>query len=451
MLARIYGEHGQRLLERNVRAFLQAKGKINKGLQKTLKEEPHRFLAYNNGLCCTAASVEVESKKDGHVRLKSVSDFQIVNGGQTTASIYHAFKREQTDISGVVVQVKLTVLTNPERVADIVPLISKYANSQNKVNAADFSANGRFHLDLEKLSRTVWAPAVSGPDRGAHWYYERARGSYLDDKMRQGTPARIRDWEKQNPATQKFTKTDLAKYEQTWAALPHLVCRGAEKNFLQLAQRHEDEGEPVVDLNYFKQVVAKMILFKAGARLAPEDSGSLRAQTVAFALAWLVEKSGRKIDLNQIWEKQSVSDPLADAIAAVGMKALAFIKSQPGNPTEAAKKEDCWLKFRSTKFDLDPTWEKAWSEHAFEAPRSDMEAVEQEWERIRQKFLGDQRSIMGMAVRLGREYPNSTGGLITGHVAALSWEKLKMKPSFGPKKLRQIVELFSAAIGRTKT
>ncbi len=294
-------------------------------------------------------------------------------------------------------------------------------------------------------------PAVSGLDRGAHGYYERARGSYLDDKMRQGTPARIRDWEKQNPATQKFTKTDLAKYEQTWAALPHLVCRGAEKNFLQLAQRHEDEGEPVVDLNYFKQVVAKMILFKAGARLAPEDSGSLRAQTVAFALAWLVEKSGRKIDLNQIWEKQSVSDPLADAIAAVGMKALAFIKSQPGNPTEAAKKEDCWLKFRSTKFDLDPTWEKAWSEHAFEAPRSDMEAVEQEWERIRQKFLGDQRSIMGMAVRLGREYPNSTGGLITGHVAALSWEKLKMKPGFGPKKLRQIVELFSAAIGRTKT
>jgi hypothetical protein len=96
VLARIYGEHGQRLLERNVRAFLQAKGKINKGLQKTLKEEPHRFLAYNNGLCCTAASVEVESKKDGHVRLKSVSDFQIVIGGQTTASIYHAFKRGST-------------------------------------------------------------------------------------------------------------------------------------------------------------------------------------------------------------------------------------------------------------------------------------------------------------------------------------------------------------------
>lgn len=446
VLAKIYGEHGQRLLERNVRAFLQAKGKINKGLQQTLKEEPHRFLAYNNGLCCTAASVEVESKKDGHTLLLSVRDFQIVNGGQTTASIYHALKREQTDVSGVVVQVKLTVLTNPERVIDIVPLISKYANSQNKVNAADFSANGRFHLDLEKLSRTVWAPASSGLDRGAHWYYERARGSYLDDKMRQGTPARIRDWEKSNPATQKFTKTDLAKYEQTWAALPHIVCRGAEKNFIHLAQRHEDEGAPVVDQNYFQQVVAKMILFKAAERLVTaQTGGELRAQTVAYALAWLAEKSGRRIDLNQIWNKQYVPDTVADAITKVGKIAYDFIKGQLGNPTEAAKKGECWERFQRTYIQLDPTWESALCEHAFVAPRSDMEAVEQEWERIRPKFFKDTRTIMGMAIRMGKEYPNFTGGLIVSQLAALDWEKLKMKQGFGPKKLREIVALFSAA------
>lgn len=260
VLARIYGVHGQRLLERNVRAFLSAKGKINKGLQQTLKEEPHRFLAYNNGLCCTAASIEVETQANGHALIKAVRDFQIVNGGQTTASIFHAMKREEIDISGVVVQLKLTVLRDPERVGDIVPLISKYANSQNKVNAADFSANGSFHLELEKLSRTVWSPATSGLERGTHWYYERARGSYSDDKLRQGTAARIREWEKQNPVTQKFTKTDLAKYEQIWAGLPHIVCRGAEKNFIALAQRHEDEGEPVVDLSYFKQVDRKSVV-----------------------------------------------------------------------------------------------------------------------------------------------------------------------------------------------
>ena len=149
LLARIYGEHGQRLLERNVRAFLQAKGKINKGLQQTLREEPHRFLAYNNGLCCTAAEVALQSGKDGQVRLERVSDFQIVNGGQTTASIFHALKKEKVDISQVVVQVKLTVLSDPQTVTEIVPLISKYANSQNKVNGADLSASGKFHRHLD--------------------------------------------------------------------------------------------------------------------------------------------------------------------------------------------------------------------------------------------------------------------------------------------------------------
>lgn len=446
VLAKIYGQHGQRLLERNVRAFLSAKGKINKGLQQTLKEEPHRFLAYNNGLCCTAASVEVASKENGHALLSRVRDFQIVNGGQTTASIYHAMKRESTDISGVVVQVKLTVLRDPERVADIVPLISKFANSQNKVNAADFSANGKFHLEMEKLSRTVWAPATSGLDRGTHWYYERARGSYADDKLRQGTPAKIREWEKQNPPAQKFTKTDLAKYEQIWAGLPHIACRGAEKNFIALAQRHEDDGEPMVDLSYFKQVVAKMILFKATERLVTaQTGGELRSQTVAYTLAWLAEKSGRRIDLNQIWEKQSIPDAVTDAITTVGKVAYDFIKGQPGNPSEAAKKVECWEKFQRTYIQLESTWDSALSDHAFVAPRSDMEAVAQEWERVRPKFLTDTRTVMGIAVRMGREYPSSTGGLIVSHLAALDWNRLKMKPGFGPKKLREIVTLFSAA------
>jgi len=446
VLAKIYGQHGQRLLERNVRAFLSAKGKINKGLQQTLREEPHRFLAYNNGLCCTAAAVDVETKQDGHALLRGVKDFQIVNGGQTTASIYHAMKREGTAISDVVVQVKLTVLHDPERVADIVPLISKFANSQNKVNAADFSANGKFHLEIEKLSRTVWAPAASGLDRGTHWYYERARGSYADDKLRQGTPARIRDWEKENPGAQKFTKTDLAKYEQIWAGQPHVACRGAEKNFIALAQRHEDEGEPIVDAAYFRHLVAKMILFKTTERVVTEQTGGeIRAQVVAYTMAWLAERSGRRIDLGQIWEKQAVPESLRAAIAAVAKIAYDHIKAQPGISTEAAKKIECWEKFQRMRIELDASWEKTLGQHAFVAPRSDMEAVELEWERVRLKFLKDTRTIMGIAVRMGQSIPSNAGGLIVGHLAVLEWEKLKMKQGFGPKKLREIVALFTMA------
>ena len=143
---------------------------------------------------------------------------------QTTASIFHAIKKEKLPLSNVTVQVKLTVITDPERVAEIVPEISRYANSQNKVNGADFAANGTFHRDLEEMSRTVLAPALSGLERGSHWYYERARGSYLDDKTRQGTPARQKEWVQQNPPRQKFTKTDLAKHEHAWLGLPHYVA-----------------------------------------------------------------------------------------------------------------------------------------------------------------------------------------------------------------------------------
>lgn len=134
----------------------------------------------------------------------------------------------------------------------------------------------------------------------------------------------------------------------------------------------------------------------------------------------------------------------------VGKTALDYIKGQTGNPTEAAKKEECWLRFQRTYIQLDPAWTACLCEHAFVAPRSDMEIVEQEWERIRPKFFKDQRTIMGLAVRMGKEYPNATGGWIVAHVAALDWERLKMKPGFGPKKLRQIVELFSAAVSKDK-
>jgi hypothetical protein len=446
VLAKIYGQHGQRLLERNVRAFLSAKGKINNGLQQTLKDEPHRFLAYNNGLCCTAASVEVETHANGHALLRGVRDFQIVNGGQTTASIYHAMKREETDISGVVVQVKLTVLSDPERVADIVPLISKFANSQNKVNTADFSANGKFHLEIEKHSRTLWAPATSGLDRGTHWYYERARGSYVDDKLRQGTKARIRDWEKQNPAAQKFTKTDLAKFEQIWCGLPHLACRGAEKNFIALAQRHEDIGEPIVDAAYFKHLVAKMILFKTIERIVTEQTGGeIRAQIVAYTMAWLAEKSGRRIELGLIWEKQTVHAVLRPAISAVAKAAYDHIKAQPGISTEAAKKPECWEKFQRLQIKLDPAWEKSLGEHAFIAPRSEMEVVQMEWDRVRSKFLSDTRKILEMAASVGKSYPLNSGAWIVGKVASLGWNRLKHRPGFGPKRLREMVELFTLA------
>jgi hypothetical protein len=94
MLADIYNDYRSALLERNVRSFLQFNGKVNKGIRDTLKTAPHRFLPYNNGLSTTASSVVLTGASNGTAHIRSLADFQIVNGGQTTASIAAASRRD---------------------------------------------------------------------------------------------------------------------------------------------------------------------------------------------------------------------------------------------------------------------------------------------------------------------------------------------------------------------
>lgn len=446
VLARIYGMYGQRLLERNVRAFLQSRGKINRGLQKTLKEEPHRFLAYNNGLCCTAAEVRVRENA-----LEWVKDFQIVNGGQTTASIYHALKKEKVDVSQVVVQVKLTVLKDPAKISEIVPLISRYANSQNKVNGADFAANGQFHQIFEQLSRSIWAPAASGLQRGTHWYYERARGSYADDKARQGSPGLRRKWEEENPPAQKFTKTDLAKYEHAWLGLPHFVCMGAEKNFNKLAERMEEDGEPLVDVNYFQHLVAKAILFRTTEKIfTSEDLVQLRAQSVSYAIAILSERSKQRINLNKIWAEQRLSPALVEALKVACHKAHQFISKVEGNPGERCKKLDFWNEFRASDIELPKEWEAEWAESTFTAPTSEEDALSAEWERVRVLLLNDNRTIQGLEAYTNREWVSKYRRASVATLAGHDWKSLKRKPGIGLKKLRTLVEMFAIAAADLK-
>ncbi len=450
LLAQIYGQYGQRLLERNVRAFLQAKGKVNKGLQKTLKEEPHRFLAYNNGLCCTAAEVKVEGGRGEHGLLKWVKDFQVVNGGQTTASIYHAIKKDKVDIRQVVVQVKLTVLSDPATVPQIVPLISRFANSQNKVNAADFSANGRFHQQLEELSRTVWAPATGGLERGTHWYYERARGSYADDKSTAGTGAAAHTWVENNPPEQKFTKTDLAKFEHAWRGLPHLVCLGAEKNFVKFAEQMEENGEPLVDLNYFKLLVGKAILWRATEKLFDSlDLEGYRANSVAYTVAWIAEKSGQRIDLMSVWDKQRLSPALSEALKLVGRAAWEFLTDREGNVGEASKREECWRAFRGQEIETGEAWKADLAAHAIgPAPTDEEEALSAEWERLRQGFISDVRTIEGLEAFTNREWVRTRRRDLVSHYAAMPWYQLRSLPGLGLKKIRKLLEMLGiAALG----
>ena len=350
VLAYLYGEYGSRLLERNVRSFLQARGKINAGIRKTIRTEPHMFLAYNNGLSMTAESVELTDLPGGGCGLKAVRDLQIVNGGQTTASIFHALKKDKADLSGLFVQAKLTVVRDPDRVDAIVPLISEFANSQNKIQTADFRANDLYHREMEKLSRAIWAPAREGSQRQTHWYYERARGQYQDDTAREGTPARQKDFQATNPIGQLFTKTDLAKFLQTWEQRPHVVSKGAQYAFSDFGARLEPHllASGPVGEHYFRDTAAKALLFRRTEQIMKGlNYGGYRANLVTYTLARLVHDTQGRIDLSRVWREQALTLALENAIADYSRHVWDHITHPPGagNVTQYCKQLGCWESF----------------------------------------------------------------------------------------------------------
>jgi len=349
LLAKIYREHGARLLEKNVRTFLQARGKVNKGIRETILKQPEMFLAYNNGLCGTAASIEIASQSGPLVNIRSITDFQIVNGGQTTASLTSALLKDRADLSRVLVQLKLSVIKDPDHVGTIVGNISRFANSQNKVNEADLLANEAFHVRLEHLSRTIWAPSKAGANRETKWFYERARGQYSDEKGRRRTPAQLRLFEAEYPSSQWFTKTDLAKFENTWNGHPHLVSRGAQKNFAEFTLRINARKGYVPDVTSFQELVGKAILFRAAEKIVSGmEFGGYRANIVTYTLAWIAHHAGEGIDLREIWARQEIDEDLSHLIEAVcpGVHKL-IIDSGGLNVTEGCKSEAYWVKIRS--------------------------------------------------------------------------------------------------------
>lgn len=343
LLAKLYEEYGARLLERNVRSFLQVKGAINKGIRDTLRDEPDMFLAYNNGISVTAEGVEIVRDENGKPSIKKIRDIQIVNGGQTTASIYNAHKDKKidADLSRVYVQMKVSVIKSADDMDDIVPKISSFANTQNKIQMADFSANDPFHRKIEELSRIIWAPSRSGM-KPQNWFYERARGQYANMVARESTSARKKQFKEQHPL---FTKTDLAKYENTWDQLPYQVSEGAQKNFKKFTLRLSERGNILPDQEYYKQLIAKAILFERAVKLVQaQQYGGYRANIVTYTISFLSYKTAQRIDLARIWKEQQLTTSLEAEIIRVSGVVHVYITNpvNGANISEWCKNVKCW-------------------------------------------------------------------------------------------------------------
>lgn len=369
VLATLYNRYGARLLEGNVRSFLQVRGKVNKGIRYTILNEPEMFFAYNNGIAATAYDIKVNSF-DGIPYITEISSLQIVNGGQTTASLATALVKDKKDnsvenISRIYIPMKLSIVL-PEKADKLISNIARYANSQNKVSDADLWSNHPYHIRIEEFSRRIIAPATNGRQYGTYWYYERANGQYAQETYK-SAPKEKERFAEQHPKSQKITKTELAKYMHVYQQRPDIAGLGGQKAFVKFADSVAaawDKDNTVFNENYFKNVVAIALLFRESDRIVRKQHWyrSYKANIVEYALAkifYTVEQQypNYVVNLKTIWQKQALSQAWVKQIENAAFVMYQYlIREDRGveNVTEWAKRENCWKGAKALSYALSP-------------------------------------------------------------------------------------------------
>lgn len=362
ILAKLYKEYSNELLESNVRAFLGQAGKFNKGIRDTIRTKPQMFLPYNNGITATAESVETKII-DNQLVITKLNDFQIVNGGQTTASLYHTQKKfKDADLSKIFVQMKLTVIKDKEQKNIVVPNISRFANSQNKVSELDLSSNNPYFIQIENLSRKKYVVNPENKNQSLLWFFERANGQYRETLNKQ-TPAQQKKFKEQNPSNLKFVKSDIAKFINGWELEPHYVAQGSQKNFIHYTKKITDlvSKNKLPGENFYRKLIANAILFKTIDQLfgrkginAIGDT-SLKALSVAYTVSYFHYLTNNRIDLWKIYEEQKIDDFVKNHLS----KLLGFVynhiitEASGSLISEYAKRQSSWEKLKNTSYSED--------------------------------------------------------------------------------------------------
>lgn len=368
VLANIYIKYGARLLEGNVRSFLSVKGKVNKDIRKTLLTNPEMFFAYNNGIAATASKANIK----GNI-IDKITNLQIINGGQTTASIANVVLQEKANVSEVMVPMKLS-LVDDEKAEEMIPIISRCANSQNKVDEADFFANHPYHIRIEELSRKIYAPAMNGNQVQTIWFYERARGQHTQAQMKL-TKKQCKNFLERNPKSQVIKKVDLAKYLNTYECLPYIVSKGAQfnmRNFATNISKKWEEDNTVFNKFYYQKLISLSILFKSTEKIVSnqdwyKEIKSYRANIVTYSLAVIFNYINKKlkgltIDFMRIWNKQSIYKELEEQLVITTKEVYDFITRDDRvtlNVTEWCKKEICWDRAKKENWTINENFIKS--------------------------------------------------------------------------------------------
>lgn len=375
LLADLYDKYNEKLLEGNIRVFLQTTTAVNKGIISTLSNETEktRFFAYNNGISATADSVSLTSPDENGFRwIESVRGLQIVNGGQTTASIHTAKKRNRKNVEGVYVQMKLTVPLQTGGMKGLNEKIAKYSNTQNQIKKADFTANDPYQIRLANLSRNMIIP---GHEYG--WFYERIRGQYSESERLQTLSQRWRkkavSFESRFPKSRKLTKTDIALHYNAWNQYPQFAAKGGEKNFqkfLSLLENADGDINIRPDEKYFRELISMSILFIRTDTLVNEwqkGGGSeygngYKREILLYTLSLLSYLTKGRFNLEKIWDYQvnhgvtkktfRLPEVLENYLKELIILAEYHIRHPPSYRSDArewAKTDECWQVFRDQK------------------------------------------------------------------------------------------------------
>lgn len=440
VLEKLYDGYRSKLLEGNVRSFLSVRGKVNKSIQNTIKNCPDMFFAYNNGIAATATEVETEMTPEG-LKITKINNLQIVNGGQTTASIantlWNAKKDENIELDKIIVPMKLSVLEH-SMAERIIPKISEYSNSQNKVDASDFFSNHPFHIRIEGYSRKIPMPSLNGNQFQQYWFYERTRGQYNQGRMKfKKGSSQYRQYQEKYPEANVIKLVDLAKYMEIYNGAPDLVSKGKQKIVSVFSTEIRDQWNKSPDQfndYYYKRVVALAILFKTTDDIVKETdwyktSKSYKANVIAYTLSIIFNyihslENPLEVDFIEIWNNQQIGYELRNQISLLCKDVYDFITDEERltiNVTEWCKKPSCWIRAKSKKWNITQNFLNSLKS------KEEMESVKQEAKATRK--LEDEADTINFIYSLGENYWKKV----------LEWNKTRQKLS--PKELGIIIKL----------
>lgn len=362
-LHNIYYEHGSRLLEGNVRSFLSNRGKINKGIRETIRKEPTKFFTYNNGIACTAAKISLS--EDGRF-ITSMEDLQIINGGQTTASMTSAVLKDKLPLDNIFIPMKLTVIKNDDY-DTMIQNISRYANSQNPVKEADLFSNHPFHRTFETLSKKVAAPIYGDNVNNTFWYYERSRGKYEQEQLKFVRKSEKDAFFRKYPKSQVIKKEELAKYFTCGELLrPDIVSKGSAKCmsfFAEYIDEKYQKNPEYFNDEFYRMAICFVILFRTTDKIVNKaewyNVGGYKLNIVPYTISKLIQSipKGYCLDYDLIWKKQQLYPSLNAQIEKIARITNEFIQKSNGIiVTEYCKKEDTWKKYKAVSISLDKSF-----------------------------------------------------------------------------------------------